>query len=196
MKNYHLILILLVAGLLSCQQKHPSDVTRLGNFKNRPVGYQAVFMPGGQAALFIKNEKLANGKIVNVMYFIGEKGNPERKFRVRLYTIDTLNHLPANDLITDTLIASATKGNTWLTVDVKRYHITFPANGIFVAMQWLTDEDLKLTATYSYQYLTYNNNRSENNSWYCALGINWYQLSNSKYNVMISLDVLKNQRAL
>ena len=190
MKIKQVAYYIFIIFVISCSQNNDSDVNkRLGNFKNRPRGFQSVYMPQGQIALFIENNLGENSIIKNVRYFIGDKGNCHMPFRVMLYSVDTITGKPMNKLLPDTIVVNAEHGNEWFNVDLSAYNLTFPTNGIFASMEWIPDDDFNVVSQSECQYITYSKIKNENKTWYCALGINWYQLPECNYNAMISIDV-------
>ena len=190
MKIKQVAYYIFIIFVISCSQNNDSDVNkRLGNFKNRPRGFQSVYMPQGQIALFVENNLGENSIIKNVRYFVGDKGNFSKPFKVMLYSVDTITGKPKDKLLPDTIIVYAINGNEWYCVDLFEYNLIFPANGIFVSMEWIPDDDFNVVSQTECQYLAYSKVKNENKTWYCALGINWYQLPDCEYNAMISMDV-------
>ncbi len=147
-------------------------------------------MPGGQVAILIKNESKEKQEIQNVRYFVGDKGDFSMPFRVMLYSVDSATGKRLNKLIPDTLIVNAKQGNEWFSVDVSEYNVLMPEDGVFAAMEWLPDDDFSVVSQSECQYIAYSKNKNSNQTWYCALGTNWYQLPDCNYNAMISIDVV------
>jgi hypothetical protein len=146
-------------------------------------------MPEGQIAVFIDNDLSKHTKIQNIRYFIGAKGDYSKPFRIMLYSIDSILGKPNKELLPDTIFVCANSGNGWCKVDVSTYNLSFPENGIFASMKWVPEDDFNEVSQTECQYLAYNKKNNENITWYCALGINWYQLPNCNYNAMISIEV-------
>ena len=61
-------------------------------------------------------------------------------FRVRVYAADGPGGGPGTDLLLTSVMAAATTRG-WVTVDLSRYGITYPHQGIYVAMEWLYTSD-------------------------------------------------------
>jgi len=167
-----------------------SETIRLGNFQNRPRGFHSVYMPGGQVAILIKNESKEKQEIQSVRYFVGDKGDFSMPFRVMLYSVDSVTGRPAKKLLPENIFLSAVKGNEWISVDMSAFEIILPKAGVFAAMGWLPDDDFNVASQSECQYIAYSKNKNSNQTWYCALGTNWYQLPNCNYNTMISIDVI------
>lgn len=188
LKNFIYLLSFIL--FISCKSELKNkEIIRLGNFQNRPRGFHSVYMPQGRIALYIKNDFNKKTTIENVRYFVGDKGDYSKSFKVMLYSVDSITKQPSKMLIPDTLIVNAKFGNKWITVDLSDYRIVFPKNGVFGSMEWIPDDDFSVVSQSECQYIAYSKIKNKNKTWYCALGINWYQLPNCKYNTMISIDV-------
>jgi len=97
---------------------------------------------GGQTALFFPPDKrgqLVGIPIGSVSFYIRDWGNYQKKFRVRLYSVNPGSGTPDKDLLPEAVYAQAQKGNEWVDVRVKQYGIKFPVNGFFVAIEFLPD---------------------------------------------------------
>lgn len=175
--------------LLTCSVKEDRKVIRVGNYQNRPRGFHSVYMPEGQIAVFIDNNIIKPVKIQNIRYFIGTKGDYSKPFRVMLYAVDSISGKPNRELLPDTVLVRAEVGNGWCEVNVSEYDLTFPDNGVIASMKWVPDDDFNEVSQTECQYLAYNKINNKNITWYCALGINWYQLPDCNYNAMISIEV-------
>ncbi|RRB04119.1 carboxypeptidase-like regulatory domain-containing protein [Larkinella rosea] len=90
-------------------------------------------------ALHVRNTNGIQGYLHRVSYLIARGGMPTAPFRVRVYAIT--DGEPGADLLPQSVVTSARRGNTWCEVDLSRYQIAFPKEGLFIAMEWLpTDE--------------------------------------------------------
>lgn len=190
MKSKNIIYLFSLILILSCSNEQKNKETiRLGNFQNRPRGFHSVYLPQGRIALYIKNTLNKETTIQNVRYFIGDKGNYKKPFKVMLYSIDSITGNPLDELILDTIIVSAKYGNKWTTIDLSDYNLDFPKEGLFASMEWILNDNFNILSKSECQYLAYNKTKNENKTWYCTLGVNWYQFPDSNYNTMISIDV-------
>ncbi len=190
MKFKNIIYLFSFILILSCSNEQMNKETiRLGNFQNRPRGFHSVYMPQGRIALYIENTLKRKSTIQNVRYFVGKKGDFTKPFKIMLYSVDVNNGKPFEELIPDTIIVSAKYGNKWVSFDLSEFNLEFPENGLFASMEWIPDDDFNIVSESECQYLTYSESKYKNKTWYCTLGINWYQLPNCQYNTMISIDV-------
>ncbi|GAB3267934.1 hypothetical protein GCM10027347_37130 [Larkinella harenae] len=97
-------------------------------------------------ALHVRNPKGIRGYLQRVSYLIARGGVATAPFRVRVYANE--GGEPGEDLLPQSLVVAARRGNTWCEVDLSRYQISFPKEGLFIAMEWLpTDEDRYKFAT-------------------------------------------------
>lgn len=90
-----------------------------------------------QLALYIPNKKNYDGIIQNVRFYITNDGTPDKKFRIHLYTVDSLTNNPGKDLLPEAIYTSGTIGEEWVVVDLIKYQINLPPTGFFIAMEAL-----------------------------------------------------------
>ncbi|WBA41278.1 hypothetical protein [Hymenobacter canadensis] len=126
------------------------DTDRFGFSQN---GLSLEKNTGWQIARYF--QPTATGYLTGARFFVKADGagNCDKSllktpFRVRVYTADGPNGGPGTDLLTTSVLASATKAG-WVTVDLRPYNLAFPAQGVFVAMEWVYTSDQFLC---SYQY--------------------------------------------
>jgi hypothetical protein len=62
---------------------------------------------------------------------------------------------PGNDLLSENCIVEVKKGTTINTINIEKYRLKFPENGIFIAIEWMMIEENK----YSYIYSSYGTNK-------------------------------------
>jgi len=190
------------------------------NFKTKNEGnkglftFGAVYMDtnGQQIALFIENSSNKEGLIESVSFKLSPKGNVEAPFRVRLYYVDTITGRPLGNLLKELLVVKPNIEKGWFKVNLSEYRLTAPAEGFFVAMEGVfpndfdfyfgnesfvdvsennnnqTDDNSQLDISYG-QRLCYNR-KLTNNTWHYSLSHKWFQLQNSKFNVMITANIL------
>ncbi len=77
-------------------------------------------------------------------------------FRIRIYQND--GGFPGEELTKKSIIATVKKNKKNVEVDLEPYKIVFPNKGVFVALEWIVNEDNKLTRRFEY-----NNSRLELN---------------------------------
>lgn len=98
--------------------------------------------PGGKSefalfAVHIKNNSGVEGQIKKVFYDLasqfGNKGGS--KARIRIYTVGQDGY-PDKDLLTDEIIKRIEKYTPNIKQNVEKYNISFPAEGVFVALEF------------------------------------------------------------
>jgi len=121
-------------------QKIGTKIVKKGFYKKEARGvYGTTGISGHQVAIFIDNSKNENGKIQKLFYFIHKQGRPTDKFRIHLYSAINKDTPPQEELIPESIVTNAEKGNTWLALDIEKYNIDFPKNGFFVSLEFLKD---------------------------------------------------------
>lgn len=112
-----------------------------------PFGYVPPFdqekidmaLPGSQYAFYFQNETPKRlGNLRSVSFYIGNDGFPREPFRLRIYQVDSLNHAPKMDLLTEDVLVSAPASNHWYTVDLRDLDIVTPREGFFVALEFIS----------------------------------------------------------
>jgi hypothetical protein len=88
----------------------------------------------------MENKKKQIGWIKSVGFFIDAEGHPETPFRVRIYDLNKEKKCPGHDILNENLIVSANKSG-WFTVDMTKYNLQFPLDGVFVMMEWINSGD-------------------------------------------------------
>lgn len=77
-------------------------------------------------------------------------------FKLRIMLHDTITDLPILDLVNEDIIVSVKKGRNKTAIDVSKYKIKFPKNGLDIGLEGMIVENNKYT--YSYKYKGLNNN--------------------------------------
>ncbi|WP_460613320.1 carboxypeptidase regulatory-like domain-containing protein [Hymenobacter seoulensis] len=90
-----------------------------------------------EARFFVKKKNIGSCKDMH-----------QAPFRVRVYAADGPGISPGTDLLTESVLAAATQPG-WIVVDLRRFGLTAPAGGFFVAMEWVYTDD-KYLCTYPY----------------------------------------------
>jgi hypothetical protein len=112
----------------------------IGIAANKPESKQISNVFNSKIGNYIANDKNQTGWIRSVSYYIDAEGHPETPFRVRIYDLDKKKNCPGNDILNENLIVSAGKSG-WFTVDLTKYNLQFPINGMFVIMEWINSGD-------------------------------------------------------
>jgi len=103
-----------------------------GGFKDHPYIF----------ALYFPYQKTFNNTeyISIVKVFLNKKSFAHKlmpsKFRLRLFSIG-IDSLPDRDLLSKSLIIETSKKQRDVEIDLSEFNITFPEEGVFVALEWL-----------------------------------------------------------
>lgn len=139
---------------------------------------------GMEQAIYIPNDKEKPGKVEEVSFWVGEEDQMFYNsrftwFRIKFYNYDKLNQEPGKLLSYETLLIKP-KGNTeqHLKIEVSKYAIPFPKNGICVVIETINPNP---TEGSDNQYMTYPtliySREKVNRSWMNYRGNNWHQRS-------------------
>lgn len=82
----------------------------------------------GRLITFLKYNTINIGDVKGLKYL---------PFKVNIFTIDTVNGLPHKKLLPDGIIVKRTNERKWINVDIKKYNIHMPKEGIFVVFETL-----------------------------------------------------------
>lgn len=187
---------------------HKYKTIRLGTTSKKPWRMQIANIFGGQYGIYIRNTTKKTGFVEAVSFYITKVGYPNTPFRIRIYGKDQLNDGPGKDLLNESVIVSNTKEKGWFTVDISKYGVPFPIEGIYVMMEWIysgdqyyyTFEQELTSAEGEISKKTYNvYGQSLGNAWKQpdgfwskGLGDEWNQFKNyykGYVNVMINADI-------
>ena len=154
--------------------------------------------PGTQYALWVKNEGQAS-VLKSVSYFIDALGFPSEPFRVHIYKALPGGKGPGEELLTEKIVVSAPRGGQWFTVDVSKYYLTLPKDGVFVAMEWLVAGESFVASNSTEEYTPYGQILSptyefkDNLTWNYSIGKAWSPLTtfdkSRTMNAMIRAEV-------
>ncbi|WP_164851276.1 carboxypeptidase-like regulatory domain-containing protein [Larkinella soli] len=92
-------------------------------------------------ALHLRNPDHLRGYLHQVRYLVARGGVPTAPFRVRVYACT--EGAPGEDLLPESVVTAARRGNSWCEIDLSRYGIRFPEEGLFVAMEWLPTHEAR-----------------------------------------------------
>ena len=98
---------------------------------------------GEEKAVWIPNEYAIKGKLNTINVFVTDLGYPNAHFRIHVYDCNPLETKPGKELTKSNIIASATKGNEWVSVDMSSEHIQFGENGCFIGIEWFDAPESK-----------------------------------------------------
>jgi hypothetical protein len=104
---------------------------------------------GRTTAIYVANQtQNIPKKITEVHYDLRNRKNSI--VRVQLYHKNELTNLPDKELILEDLIIKLKPGQNRLNVNIEKYNLMMPNNGLFVSLQWLGELDAKGRHTSAY----------------------------------------------
>jgi hypothetical protein len=187
---------------------------RLGNHRLFSQGSFYLDTHGQQTALYIENEEKSAGSLLSVSVYLSKKGNTDAPFRIHVYRRDSITGKPCDELLPEMVILKPNKGKGWYDVNLSRFKIYFPENGLFVAIEGVFPGDYNFTydndsqasensnddsdddfegETISYgQQIGYSGG-SNNRTWHYSFDGNWFQLKKKHFNAMISAEFKINK---
>lgn len=110
----------------------------LGDFKKK-YNTHRVTSPDDKYLQYVPNDVKTKGIITSVEYVINDELHGiEMPFRLGLYTKNQNSPFPDHALITDTIIVYNPERKTHLSVDISKYNIQLPEDGVMVALETLS----------------------------------------------------------
>ena len=92
-------------------------------------------------AQYIPNDKGVSGTITTIEYFVNNiSGGIERPFKVGFYTKGKNDIFPDKDLLNDSVVVFNPKKKKRIVVDVSKYNIPFPKDGVMAVFETLCPE--------------------------------------------------------
>lgn len=181
---------------------------------NRGISLGSMYLDthGQQVALYIENKEKRAAKLKTVSYYLSGKGNAEAPFRIRIYSRNDSLGCPGGDLLPEIVVVKPAIKRGWFKVDISKFNIHMPENGIFIAAEGVypedfnsyynstgTDEDSQGTSENEDEFVTGSldygqrlgyNRKNHNNTWHYSLSNTWFQLDKRNFNVMISSEMV------
>ena len=102
---------------------------------------------GASVALLIQNKYPSYNKDLTYPVFlqtakvrIADNTTGDFKIRVRLYDLDSLTGLPANDMLNESIVLESKIKKGWLNFDLSKYNLQV-SGPFFIAFEWILEED-------------------------------------------------------
>ncbi len=109
----------------------------LGDFKKKYNSHIGT-SPDGKYLQYIPNDAKTKGIITSIQYVVNDELHGiEMPFRVGIYTKNKNDPFPDHPLITDTIIVHNPERKTRLSIDVSKYNLQLPEDGVMVALETL-----------------------------------------------------------
>jgi hypothetical protein len=127
--------------------KRNNEELVIGEIKKKGSGYGNGGTSHMWAKLFNFEEKFYEFKYLKEIKFITKSRVKNSKLKLRLFIIDSLNIIQ-KDLVIEDIIITCNKGKQLQTIDLSKYNISFPEEGLMIGFENLVIEENK----YEYNY--------------------------------------------
>jgi len=133
--------------------KKDSEYLTIGDFKKYKVkvGFGSGTIPWIRARYFEHKERYRETPFLEKIEILTTSHEDDSKFNIRLYSVNDAGE-PGRYLYHKGILGIAKKGKKYTEVDLSELNITFPENGLFIAIEWLVIDENK----YEYTYTMYN----------------------------------------
>jgi len=81
--------------------------------------------------------------------FFSDSEKKDAKLKIRIFELR--NSIPTNDILDEDLIVTVKRGMRKNEIDISKYNLRFPKNGIVIGLEWMIIEENK----YAFEYKTY-----------------------------------------
>jgi hypothetical protein len=101
------------------------------------IGFCELFNLKHEVGLYIPNPEQIRGEIESIEFYVKkESDEPNRLVRLRIYSVDE-NLYPAKDLLLSNILLQAKNSKKYqsIKIDVEKYEIPIPSNGIVIALE-------------------------------------------------------------
>lgn len=88
-------------------------------------------------AMYIPNENKKSAYVTHLHYRIKKFGNELSTVRPHLLSVNKLTKNPDKEILNENIVIDINKKNKILSIDITDKNITFPEEGIFVALEWV-----------------------------------------------------------
>lgn len=131
--------------------------------KTRFPDYVGTGKNGEEKAVWIPNDYSIPGYLKNINVYVSDLGYPDAYFRIHVYACNEFETKPDKELTRSNIIASATKGNEWVTIDMSNEHIQIGENGCFIGVEWFDSPKSKFyqDTIFNTNAITWDENKSK-----------------------------------
>jgi hypothetical protein len=101
------------------------------------IRFCELFNLKSEVGLYIPNPEQIRGELESIEFYVKKEGDePNRLVRLRIYSVDE-NLYPAQDLLLSNILLQAKNSKKYqsIKIDVEKYKISIPSNGIVIALE-------------------------------------------------------------
>ncbi len=156
------------------------EITKLKNTKELEIGdskkihhkHLSGDKPWIYGKLFTYEPKYSETPYLKNIVFLSDSEKKDAKLKIRIFQLK--DSLPDEDMLFEDVFVTVKKGMRKNVVDISKYKIKMPNNGIIIGLEWLIIEENK----YLYEY-TYNKTKQSTVNYAPSLVINYSEVENS-----------------
>lgn len=123
-----------------------SKTIEIGNAHKVHVSQLSGKKPWIYAKLFTNEDKFAETPFLKKIIFYTNSNIKEAKLKIRLFSVK--DSLPSDDLIDEDLVVHVKKGMKKNVLDISKFKVLFPKDGVVIGLEWLIIEDNKYFFNY------------------------------------------------
>ncbi len=140
-KNYN------IAEVTVTDAKIKTTTKTFGTFKNKSDagGY---FPLWNEIALFIPNKEKKAGYLKNVKIKLVNAVKSELELRIHVYSACVDKYGPQQELLKESVLANSKNiQSKWVVIDIEKYKVVFPKEGLFIGFEFLPPDGLNIMDT-------------------------------------------------
>lgn len=121
-----------------------SEKTVIGEFDKNTIRdyYGSAGEPWIVARYFAYQDHFKSTPFIKEIELLAMSDIEFSTFGLHFYSVDSMG-MPGNEIVNDLILVNAKKGNNTITVNLSRYYIEIPEDGLFIAVEWLIIDENK-----------------------------------------------------
>ena len=124
--------------------------------------------------LFEFDSTYSSTPFLKKIVFFSDSEKKDAKLKIRIF--DFNGSIPTSDLLQEDLIVTVRKGMRKNEIDISKYNIRFPENGIVIGLEWMVIEENK----YVFEYKAFGTKKTVKEEYYApSLVVNYSEVENS-----------------
>ena len=158
--------------------------------KESELKYQSyLIQPFEEHAILIENLNLETGIVKNISVFIPIYSNQKAPFRVNFYSANIKTGIPEKIILSTDIIEYPKVSKKWQKIELEKYNIILPKNGLFVSIEALPFEEGSLrNNNLSIDSIKNNLSESKNEKELKSLSLGFYYSKNQTHYIKVSKE--------
>lgn len=132
---------------VSAKRPEATKTVEIGGSKQIAHTYLSGATPWIYAKFFPSDSLYSNTPFIKNAIVFTKSNIRNATFKLRIFSVND-EGFPENDMIDEDIIISVKKGAEINTIDLTKFHLTLPDNGIFIAYEWMIIEKNKYVMKY------------------------------------------------